>query len=237
MSRRILPAVAALLSVVLPAYPQYPYEGFGLPPAGNAVYVRTLLTAVDGRERVEAARRLGRSGDERVIQALARAAVSDDEPRVRQEASEAITRIRRQTGTAVVPEQGLPGGFPGFQPPVPPALADPHAELVQAWYQRYLRRSVDWNGLQNWVGQFRRGMTQEQVQAALLGSDEYYQAHGGRPAGFVRGLYEDVLGRQASWGEVRGNVDRLNRLRGDRAAYAEQFLSAAVPELLRRGAP
>jgi hypothetical protein len=79
--------------------------------------------------------------------------------------------------------------------------------LIAGWYQRYLGRAADAGALGWWLGQMRQGMTQEQVQAALLTSAEYHQlvefeyaAYNG--SAFVRGLYVDVLGRKPSDAEV-----------------------------------
>jgi hypothetical protein len=62
-------------------------------------------------------------------------------------------------------------------------------------YRAYLHREVDVLGLNYVTQQFAQGATLDQVRATLLGSDEYFQLHGGTKAGFVAGLYNDVLQR------------------------------------------
>jgi hypothetical protein len=77
-----------------------------------------------------------------------------------------------------------------------------YANEVQQLYQRYLHRAADPQGFQSAVAFLIRGQTLEQLQTALLASDEYYQHHGSNFAGFVSGLYQDTLGRQADSAEV-----------------------------------
>jgi hypothetical protein len=75
--------------------------------------------------------------------------------------------------------------------------------LVQTWYQRFLHRSPTADEIANWVGMLV-GATDEQVEAGILGSDEYYNTRGGGTnAGFVDALYHDILGRAPTDAEAR----------------------------------
>src|SRR5205807_322952 len=47
--------------------------------------------------------------------------------------------------------------------------------LLDSFYQRYLNRHIDPIGLSTWLRQMQRGATQEQMEAALLISEEYQQ--------------------------------------------------------------
>lgn len=69
------------------------------------------------------------------------------------------------------------------------------ATAVNGLYRQLLGRTADDDGLIFWVGQLGAGATLERVTADLAGSDEYYFAKGGTDAGFVNGLYADLLGR------------------------------------------
>src|SRR5262245_37586606 len=179
---------------------------------GNAALVKVLLTALRWQDRAEAARQLGDSGDPRVVQALATAAVNDPNARVREAATDAITQLR----------QGGGGWRPNPPWPLPPPPGppfnpvDPQAELVQSWYQHFLGRSVDGSGIQTWVALLRQGVPPEDVLGGILGSPEYYRRNGGTPVGFVRGLYRDVLGREPGRDEIPQWVNQLRNLRGDR---------------------
>jgi autotransporter-associated beta strand protein len=63
---------------------------------------------------------------------------------------------------------------------------------VQALYQALLGRAADPAGLDTFVSLLAAGDTLAQVEAILLGSQEYWQAHGGTD-GFLDGIYHDVL--------------------------------------------
>jgi hypothetical protein len=102
--------------------------------------------------------------------------------------------------------------------------------LVQNFYLRYLQRPADPCGLDNWVRQLRCGMPPECVEAAILGSEEYYCLHGHCPRRFVQALYADVLGRAACGDEIEFWACRLRRC-GCRKALAKDFLCAARREL------
>jgi hypothetical protein len=68
-------------------------------------------------------------------------------------------------------------------------------QLVTAFFQQYLGRSPSPTDLTRWRQALQQGQTDEQVQAALLGSGEYFQRAGGTNAKFLDRLYQDVLGR------------------------------------------
>jgi hypothetical protein len=121
--------------------------------------------------------------------------------------------------------------FPPQPPAVPQVPFDPQVEMVQSWYQRYLRRSIDMTGLQGWVSLLRRGASHDDVKANILGSPEYYQLHGNTPEGFVAALYGDVLGRAPNRDELPLWTNRLGQVRNDRPRVASDFLRASNSEL------
>src|SRR5262249_54067887 len=57
-------------------------------------------------------------------------------------------------------------------------------------------------GRDSWVGALQNGLTDEQLEAAFIGSAEYIQNHGGAGAGWIRGMYIDLLGRTPVQSEV-----------------------------------
>src|SRR5262245_51994373 len=71
----------------------------------------------------------------------------------------------------------------------------PHTDLVTSWYHRYLGRAPDPGGLRTWVSALRCGTDPREVEASILASEEYLCRHGHNGAGFITGLYTDVLGR------------------------------------------
>lgn len=220
----LLIAASALSGVQTGEARAQSYGGGGVRlPSYQAALVRTLLNGVSARRRAEAALQLGESGDPRVLEALATAAAHDTEPDVRRAARQAIRQIRG--GQIDAPPR--PGPFP------PPQPQDPNVVLVESWYQRYLGRSADRGGLGTFAGMLARGTPADQVQATLLASDEFWRRYGGTPAGFIGGLYECVLSRSPTRGEVGNWGQRFNLHRGDRTAVALEFLAAAQQELLR----
>ena len=67
-----------------------------------------------------------------------------------------------------------------------PALAprSTEADLIRSWYRDYLGRDVG-PELTAWVELLRGGMSQTDVQATILGSDEFYYTKGRDPQTFV----------------------------------------------------
>jgi hypothetical protein len=71
-------------------------------------------------------------------------------------------------------------------------------------YLRYLGRRPDPQGLQGWVIAMSHGLTDERLEAGFIGSPEYINNHGGQGAGWIRGMYMDLLGRSPAQSEVDG---------------------------------
>jgi hypothetical protein len=109
------------------------------------------------------------------------------------------------------------------------------AQQVESWYERYLGRQADPGGLALWEQQLGT-LGPLQTQAGMLASSEYYARHGNTPEGFIEGLYADVLGRTANQDEMANWLNRLMVDGGNRAQVAQEFLSAAQPELSGQGA-
>src|SRR5688500_7297163 len=65
------------------------------------------------------------------------------------------------------------------------------AELVRGWYSDYLGRNVG-PELTAWVQLLRGGMAPVDVQATILGSDEYYQQQRRDPERFILDTLEGV---------------------------------------------
>jgi hypothetical protein len=66
---------------------------------------------------------------------------------------------------------------------------------VDGLYRRLLGRPADPVGIALFVNLLRSGAMDEQVEAIILDSDEYFQHVGGTNSAFVTALYQDVLGR------------------------------------------
>ena len=86
--------------------------------------------------------------------------------------------------------------------------AEALSRVVNGLYVRFLNRNADPGGLAGWVAAMQNGMNEEQVASALLASSEFaHRANAliGGPnsdANFVQALYQLLLGRAATTGEV-----------------------------------
>src|SRR5262249_9780043 len=67
--------------------------------------------------------------------------------------------------------------------------------LIGAGYRSWFGRDPEPAAQAWWQAQMAGGLGEEQFTARVLASPEYYGRHGGDPAAWVAGLYQDVLGR------------------------------------------
>jgi len=88
--------------------------------------------------------------------------------------------------------------------------AERSANFVDAAYETYLLRPSDPVGLAAWVDRMGDGFTEEEFEAGLLASDEYFSLQGGTDADWIAGLYGDVLGRNLSTPELAYWLGRLD---------------------------
>jgi V8-like Glu-specific endopeptidase len=88
--------------------------------------------------------------------------------------------------------------------------AEYFGDVVQNAYQHYLGRAAAPAEVRLWTGALQGGMTDEQMEGGFLGAPEYIARHGGSGAGWVRGMYQDLLGRTPNQAEVDGWVRALN---------------------------
>jgi hypothetical protein len=186
----------------------------------EAAYIDTLQSDPGAAARLAAATALGLGGGLRAIPALANAAAFDPERQVRVAAGDAIALIRRRGA----------GNWIGR----PPAGPQNHRTLVESWYHLYLHRPSDAAGMRDYLDRLRRGQGPLDVQAAMLGSDEYYRLHSNRTRSWVAGMYSDVLDRSPSPRDIQNWMQALNRFGGSREKAAAEFLRSAQLELNQR---
>jgi len=112
--------------------------------------------------------------------------------------------------------------------------AEYYGDLITAAYQRYLGRDPDAPGLQSWISAMQTGLSDELLEANLIGSPEFYVDSGGTDKGWVDAMYFDVLGRApdspgennwigvlaagASWAAVSYDFTSSQEREGDRVA-------------------
>ncbi|HMC11477.1 MAG TPA: hypothetical protein VKH44_09315, partial [Pirellulaceae bacterium] len=106
-------------------------------------------------------------------------------------------------------------------------LQSPEANTIRGWYRDYLGRDVgqDVSALANLL---RGGMAPTDLQATILGSDEFYSQKGRDPQTFVRETLQAVTWSEPSYSDLQRWTDRLNQLRGDRFALAREILLAGT---------
>jgi uncharacterized delta-60 repeat protein len=68
-------------------------------------------------------------------------------------------------------------------------------DVVEVIYQRLLARPADSNGLATWTAFLAAGGTSAQVEAMILGSEEYFARWDHNPVIFLAAVYRDVLNR------------------------------------------
>jgi hypothetical protein len=111
--------------------------------------------------------------------------------------------------------------------------AEYYTNFVTAAYSRYLGRSPDAAGLAGWVGAMQNGsVSDEQLEAQFIGSTEYIQNHGCLGAAWIRGMYQDLLGRQPSDPEVQAWVGFLSQ-GGSPITVAFDFAASPEREAIR----
>jgi hypothetical protein len=70
-------------------------------------------------------------------------------------------------------------------------------DLLREDYQTFLNRDPDTGGLQALLQALGQGATPQDLMAAFVTSNEYYQKQGGTIPGWVNAIYQDLLGRPA----------------------------------------
>jgi hypothetical protein len=69
--------------------------------------------------------------------------------------------------------------------------------IIKPAYLQYLGRAADAAGLAYWTGQMVNGLTDQQLEAGFIASDEFFTKSGGTNATWVNALYQSLLGRPA----------------------------------------
>ncbi|HWB12432.1 MAG TPA: DUF4214 domain-containing protein [Pirellulales bacterium] len=99
--------------------------------------------------------------------------------------------------------------------------------FVAAVYEHDLGREADAGGLNYWAGRMQLGLTDERFEASLLSSQEYAQLHGTTDISWLRGIYEDLLGRPA---DGQGLNYWLAQLQAGESRYEVALSIATSPE-------
>ena len=98
-------------------------------------------------------------------------------------------------------------------------------DQVRQWYRDYLGREVG-PELKAWTQLLQNGMSPLDVQATILGSDEFFNQKGRDAQSFVIETLQSVTWEEPTASQLRRWTNRLNELRGDRMALAREILLA-----------
>ncbi len=110
-----------------------------------------------------------------------------------------------------------------YSPGLATVVNSPEANTIRGWYRDYLGRDVG-QDLPSLVNLLRGGMSPTDLQATILGSDEFYSQKGRDPQTFIRDTLQAVNWTEPNYSDIQRWTDRLNRLRGDRFALAREIL-------------
>jgi hypothetical protein len=97
---------------------------------------------------------------------------------------------------------------------------------INELYVKVFGRNADASGRSYWLGQVQRGMRIEQIAAHFYGSQEYFNAVGRTPEGFVDQLYLDLMGRPSDASGRAHWVDQLRSGRLNRTQVAGSFYAS-----------
>jgi len=82
--------------------------------------------------------------------------------------------------------------------------AEYRTRLLTGFYATFLRRAPSAAEISFWLPAFAASLTDEQIEAQITASPEYFSLAGGTNAGWINRIYNDVLGRSPSALEASG---------------------------------
>jgi hypothetical protein len=110
--------------------------------------------------------------------------------------------------------------------PEQPWLKTADLDTIRNWYRRYLNRPPDSAEVNQWVQKLEQGWSMLDVQAGILGSEEFFRRHDRDPARFITALYTEVAGMPPRPDDVRYWLSWLQQANGDRQAVARRSIAA-----------
>ncbi len=103
---------------------------------------------------------------------------------------------------------------------------------INSWYVNYLGRPAEQFGMDGWQAYLAAGNSYNNARAGIIASNEAFNKAGGTNAGWVRYLYQTLLGRGAGQSEVDAWVALLDSGQLVRLTLVPRFQGA--PETLAR---
>jgi hypothetical protein len=88
--------------------------------------------------------------------------------------------------------------------------AEYYSNIIVAAYNKFLGRTPEPSGLAYWLNLMQnQGLSDEHLESGFIGSVEYINNHGGAGAGWVKGMYLNLLGRAPAQSEVQYWLNQL----------------------------
>jgi uncharacterized protein YkwD len=110
--------------------------------------------------------------------------------------------------------------------------AEARTRLVNSWYTVYLGRRAQNGEEQVWVNALLKGAKEEDIQAAILGSDEFFAHAGWNNESYINALYAALLNRAGTMPEVNGwlaTLPAVGRTQvASRFVHSTEYLSGMV---------
>jgi hypothetical protein len=115
--------------------------------------------------------------------------------------------------------------------------------VIRADYRIFLDRQPGPAEVAGWLQQLQAGLGEKQVEAAFLASNEYFSRHAGSALPWLKGVYQDVLGRapdpagRNAWSQALqagASRDAVALAIVDSPEADSRLVTAAYLDLLRR---
>jgi len=111
---------------------------------------------------------------------------------------------------------------------IPVQANDRDVAAIVQYHRQYLKRAPSDAEINVWISDaYRTGATPEQVEAAIIASQEYYRRCGNNPRAWANRMFADVLDRFPTIPERNYLMNLLNDFGGDRERTALEFLVQA----------
>jgi hypothetical protein len=100
-------------------------------------------------------------------------------------------------------------------------VADP-----TTWYRKHLGRSPSTQERAVWQEQLENGLSEDEIEAQLLGGSEFFDRNRSNPSEYVRGLTRAAADREPTPEELQRYTQQLQQQGSSRSRLAEQMLEA-----------
>ena len=97
-------------------------------------------------------------------------------------------------------------------------------DQIREWYRRFLGREPTGREVAVWQSELARGRPLDEVEASILGSNEFFEQNRSDRDQFIDETYRQLKGSVPTPAEQRGLRDRLGEQDGLRSPFALELL-------------